>query len=99
VDFVLIVGITALLTISVHALEGAAYLQLRALNNKRAAMLYSLRAMTTYGHANIHLSPHWELVGAISSRRDLHDCRVGGDDQRPKGFEVVNIPTPTRCAR
>jgi hypothetical protein len=74
-DFVLIVGITALLTISLHALEGAiwgaAYLLLGALNNKKAAMLYSLGAMTTYGHANIHLSPYWELLGAMEALQGM----------------------------
>ena len=68
-------GITALLTISLHAIVGAiwgaAYVLLGALNNKKTAMLYSLGAMTTYGHASIHLSPDWELLGAMEARQGM----------------------------
>ena len=70
-DFIVIVGVTALLAISLHALEsftwGAAYLLLGALHNEKTAMLYSLGAMTTYGHASVHLSPDWELLGAMEA--------------------------------
>ena len=74
-DFVAVVGVTALLTILLHALEsviwGAAYLLLGALSDERTAMLYSLGAMTTYGHSNVHLNPHWELLGAIEALQGM----------------------------
>jgi hypothetical protein len=75
VDFVTLVGVTAFFTILLHALEsatwGAAYVLLGALSDKKNAMLYSLGAMTTYGHANTHLSPHWELLGAMEALRSM----------------------------
>ena len=30
-------------------------------------MLYSLSAMTSYGHANVFLAKHWQLMGAIEA--------------------------------
>ena len=30
-------------------------------------MLYSLGAMTTYGHATIYLDPHWQMLGALEA--------------------------------
>jgi hypothetical protein len=74
-DFVAVVGVTALLTILLHALEsatwGTAYILLGALSDKKAAMLYSLGAMTTYGHANLHLNPRWELLGTMEALQGM----------------------------
>jgi hypothetical protein len=30
-------------------------------------MLYSLSAMTTYGHENLHLKDRWQLMGAFEA--------------------------------
>jgi hypothetical protein len=30
-------------------------------------MLYSLSAMTSYGHANLYLEPQWQLMGALEA--------------------------------
>ena len=30
-------------------------------------MLYSLSAMTSYGHADVFLAKHWQLMGAIAA--------------------------------
>ena len=30
-------------------------------------MLYSLSAMTSYGHAEIFLAPHWRMMGALEA--------------------------------
>jgi hypothetical protein len=30
-------------------------------------MLYSLGAMTTYGHANVSLAPHWQMMGTLEA--------------------------------
>ena len=33
----------------------------------RSAMLFSLNAITSYGHANLQLEAHWQLMGAIEA--------------------------------
>jgi len=75
IDFIVVVGMTSVLTITLHGLEsvtwGAAYLMLGALGDYKAAMLYSLEAMTTYGHTNIHLNSHWELLGAMEALQGM----------------------------
>src|SRR5579862_3793064 len=54
--FAMVMGGTALLATLLHGIEGAiwalAYRFLGALPNFRTAMLYSISAMTAYGHAN-----------------------------------------------
>lgn len=69
--FALVMGISVLLATLLHAAEAGAwavaYLQLGALPDLRQAMLYSLSAMTTYGHANIFLEPHWQMLGALEA--------------------------------
>lgn len=71
IGFALVMGIAVLLVTVLHALEaaawGAVYLGLDALPDTKTAMLYSLSAMTTYGHASLYLAPHWEMMGAIES--------------------------------
>ncbi|HKM63425.1 MAG TPA: hypothetical protein VJY39_13145 [Acidisphaera sp.] len=60
-----------LLVIMLHAVEATAwagaYVGLGALPEMKSAMLYSLEAMTTYGHAAIDLAPHWRLMGALEA--------------------------------
>jgi hypothetical protein len=65
---------TAGTTISVTRLRGLeaslwalAYQLLHAVPNQRTAMLYSLNAMTTFGHACMKLPDHWELMGALEA--------------------------------
>jgi hypothetical protein len=57
--FALVMGGTALLATLLHGIEAgiwaAAFRFLGALPDNRSAMLYSLSAMTTYGHANLFL--------------------------------------------
>lgn len=69
--FALVVGATALLATVLHAVEGmiwaGAYLLLGALPDLKSAMLYSLSAITSYGHANIFLEPHWQMMGALEA--------------------------------
>jgi MFS superfamily sulfate permease-like transporter len=73
--FVVVMGLTTLLATILHALEAgiwaAAYLQLEALTSARAAMLYSLSAITTYGHAELYLAPYWRLMGALEALNGL----------------------------
>ena len=69
--FVMIMGAVALLATTLHGLEGIvwalAYRLLGALPDNNSAVLYSLSAITTYGHANIFLDPHWQLMGALEA--------------------------------
>ena len=69
--FALVMGLTSLLVTALHGLEGviwaAAYRFLDALPDKRSAMLYSLSALTTYGHANLYLKAQWQLMGALEA--------------------------------
>ena len=69
--FALIMGVTVLLVTALHTIEAAAwgvvYLWLGALSDAKTAMLYSLGAMTTDGHASLYLEPHWQMMGTIEA--------------------------------
>jgi hypothetical protein len=69
--FAAVMGATALLATLLHGVEGAiwavAYRILNALPDDRSAMLYSLSAMTTFGHANLFLANRWQLMGALEA--------------------------------
>jgi hypothetical protein len=73
--FILIMGVTAPLATMLHTLEAAvwaaAYVVLGALQDFPSAMLYSLGAVTAYGHADVHLEPHWSLMGALEALTGL----------------------------
>jgi hypothetical protein len=69
--FVMVMGATTLLVTILHALEaiiwGAAYRLLGALPDNKSAVLYSLNAMTSYGHTSLNLEEHWHLMGALEA--------------------------------
>ncbi len=69
--FARIMGATALLATMLHGFEAfiwaSAFRILGALPNNRTAMLYSLSAMTTYGHANLFLPDHWQMMGSLEA--------------------------------
>ena len=69
--FTAVMGVTALLATILHGIEvtiwAVAYRNLGALPDDKAAMLYSLSAMTSYGHANLFLETHWQMMGALES--------------------------------
>jgi hypothetical protein len=69
--FALVMGVAALLATVLHGIEAAtwatAYLLLGALPDTKSAMLYSLSAMTSYGHANLFLEQQWQLMGALEA--------------------------------
>ena len=69
--FVVVMGITTLLATLLLAFEAslwaAAYRTLGALPDGRSAMLYSLNAITSYGHTDLVLAPHWRLMGALEA--------------------------------
>ena len=68
---VLALGVATLLAAVLHGLEAGnwavAYLLLGALPDMRSAMLYSLNAMTTFGHTSETLQNHWHLMGALEA--------------------------------
>jgi hypothetical protein len=68
---VIILGAATLVAIILHAIEAAiwafVYLALGALPDSKSAVLYSLSAMTTYGHEHFDLANHWQLMGALEA--------------------------------
>ena len=66
---------TVLLLTILHAVEAsawaAAYVALGALRDARSALLFSLNAMTSYGHDSLNLESHWQLLGAIEALNGL----------------------------
>ncbi len=58
-------SVAVLLATLLHAFEAAvwagAYLMLRALPDVKTAMLYSVSALTTYGHASEVLTDRWRM--------------------------------------
>ena len=70
-SFVVVMGAAALVVTALHALEAsvwaAAYRLLGALPDNRSAMLYSVSAITSYGHAPIFLDPQWQMMGALEA--------------------------------
>jgi len=69
--FALVMGITAILATILHGIEAGiwalAYRLLGALPDNKSALLYSLSAITTYGHSEIYLDIHWRLMGALEA--------------------------------
>ncbi|HUN89800.1 MAG TPA: hypothetical protein VMU28_13460 [Terriglobales bacterium] len=69
--FALVLGMAALLATCLHGLEAAiwavAYRLLHALPDARSAMLYSLNALTSYGHVTLELEYHWQFMGALEA--------------------------------
>jgi hypothetical protein len=69
--FAVIIGAAVLLIIVLHAAEAVtwalAYWMLGAFADTKTAMLYSLGAMTSYGHANLFLPPKWQMMGVLQS--------------------------------
>jgi hypothetical protein len=65
------IAAAVLLLTLLHAAEAAvwasAYVALGARPDFASAALYSLSAMTTYGHADIFLAQHWRLMGALEA--------------------------------
>ena len=66
-----LIGGTALSLTVLHGAEGIIwatfYRLLGASTDNKSAMLYSLNALTSYGHEDLHLAPHWKLMGALEA--------------------------------
>jgi hypothetical protein len=69
--FVLVVGATTLAATCLHGIEAGmwalAYRLLGALPDFKTSMLYSLNAITSYGHTAVELEAHWHLMGAMEA--------------------------------
>jgi hypothetical protein len=69
--FCVVIGATVFLATTLLAFEAwlwaAAYLHVGALPDFEPAMLYSLGAITSYGHAQTFLAPRWMMMGALEA--------------------------------
>ena len=69
--FILVICVAVMGVTLLHAVEGAiwatAYVMLGALPDEKTAMLYSINALTSYGHAPILLHEPWELLGSLEA--------------------------------
>jgi MFS superfamily sulfate permease-like transporter len=69
--FAMVMGVAILLVTALHGIEGvawaAAFFYLGAVPDPKSAMLYSLNAMTTYGHESVSLAPQWQMMGALEA--------------------------------
>ena len=67
----MILGAATMVAIALHAVEAGiwagVYQALGALPDSKSALLYSLSAMTTYGHEHFDLANHWQLMGALEA--------------------------------
>jgi hypothetical protein len=68
---VFVIGGTALAATVLHWFEAfgwaIAYRLLGASTSFKSAMLYSMSAITSYGHANLYLEPRWQLMGTLEA--------------------------------
>ncbi len=69
--FAVILGTSVLVATLLHGIEGAlwaaTYWALGALPDGMSAMLYSISAMTSYGHANLDLTARWRMMGPLEA--------------------------------
>jgi hypothetical protein len=69
--FAMVMSVAVTFATILHGVEGAiwaaAYWFIGAMPDGRSAMLYSLSAMTSYGHANLFLESRWQLMGALEA--------------------------------
>ncbi len=69
--FALAMGVTTLLVTVLHATEAGlwagVYWILGALPDGKSSLLYSLSAITCYGHEPMYLAEHWRLMGALEA--------------------------------
>jgi hypothetical protein len=69
--FAIVMAVAVLLATALHAVEAAAWAEafwfLGAVPDAKSAMLYSLNAMTTYGHESVSLEQHWQMMGALEA--------------------------------
>src|SRR5262245_17876490 len=68
-------SLAVLLATVLHSLEAilwaAAYVLLGAMPDTKSAMLFSLNALTSYGHTQLALAPPWTLMGALEALKGV----------------------------
>ncbi|MGA9824051.1 MAG: hypothetical protein WBQ53_04275 [Methylocystis sp.] len=73
--FFVAIALTALSAAALHGLEAMAwailYVRVGAMSDLSSSMLYSLSAITSYGHSNLFLEDRWRLLGAIEAMNGL----------------------------
>ena len=73
--FFVAIALTALCAAALHGLEATAwaflYIQVGAMSDLSTSMLYSLSAITSYGHSKVFLEQRWRLLGAIEAMNGL----------------------------
>jgi hypothetical protein len=73
--FFVAIALTALCAAALHGLEAMAwavlYIGVGAMSDLSTSMLYSLSAITSYGHSNVFLEERWKLLGAIEAMNGL----------------------------
>jgi len=66
-----VMAVAVLLATALHGIEAVAWAGafrlLGAMPDNKSAMLYSLNAMTTYGHESVSLEQHWQMMGALEA--------------------------------
>jgi hypothetical protein len=69
--FAIVMAVVVLLSTALHGIEAVAWAEayrlLGAVPDNKSAMLYSLNAMTTYGHESVSLEQHWQMMGALEA--------------------------------
>lgn len=69
--FAAVLGGMTLLATMLHGIEAiiwaVAYRALNALPDVESAIIYSLNAITSFGHTALHLENHWHLMGALEA--------------------------------
>ena len=69
--FAVVMGAAVTLATVLHGVEASvwavAYWLLNGIPDFKAAMLYSLSAMTSYGNSNVELPGEWRLMGALEA--------------------------------
>lgn len=70
-NFAVIMSLITFMVTLLHIMQAAiwavTYILVGAAPNGHHAMLYSLSAMTSYGHAEVFLDPRWQMLGAIEA--------------------------------
>ncbi len=73
--FFVAIALTALCAAALHGLEATAwallYVEVGAMSDLSTSMLYSLSAITSYGHSEVFLEQRWKLLGAIEAMNGL----------------------------
>ncbi|MEI6158633.1 MAG: hypothetical protein WCP77_02270 [Roseococcus sp.] len=94
--FASVMGVAVTLTTILHLgqalIWALAYLWLGALPDFRAAAIYSLNALTSFGHTRLALAPEWEILGALEALNGIMMFTLSGAFL----FGMIQRAWPTR---